>query len=818
MKKIILSLLILLLFTFPCMAEEDHIFIWDNFSRGLNSHISVYNVSNYQQAHTAQNVRINDEYGSISKRPTMVLKLDGGSASINGIHRYYKTDDTAYTVFATSTLLRYDNDGTATTIKTGLSDGEWWQFVTYTDTLIGWNGSDAPVKWDGATTTTANTDGARTANELCADLGAPFAELDTGTDLDASSWYQYKVAFYDGSTYHYNDARSNPIVTGSSVHNIALTDIPIGPSGTTHRYIYRTLGNSSQANVEADTTFYLVGTLSDNTTTTFSDDVTDNTADDDAAPKWSTVSAGTNSDPPTCKYGTIHKERLFLGNNSTYPSTLYWSDEYNPDFFSASDYEIIREDDGGEITFINELLGLLIIGKTNAIVHYYTNADDDGDWYASAPYTFIGCPSPYSVAVTPIGLIYYNKGLYTFIGESVKLISDSVTPEMNDVSETAIEEVVGYYFNGEYHFAYTSKSSDEGDNNRVLVYDIVRDAYVLDHKDINCFCAFTGGSDFGQLYSGSSTTDGYIYAHGGAPTSLDIRYGSQVSAGTHDDTRDRGTEKSPIVEIAWDCTIDGWLTELQTKDASITTIDSIETYLPDATIDRPDTDGDWTSDIYRINAGALERLYWNESLGSYGDVDLYIKTCDDAACSGDSFGSAYTDPTGSDVSSETAQDWVQIKASLSTTDIDYTPILYTDEGYMIKLVYSVTGATQESSFLSKFESGWIDLEPKGRIKRLKRIRVFYEGDSGDIDFRYYNEEGDIDTTFTIDLDVIPEQSTNDNYSGLGDEKIYTHYCTSNIGGLSPISRLWWFDISDESTDDWKIKRIEVKYAVEPEMD
>ena len=199
-------------------------------------------------------------------------------------------------MLSTSTTLEIgDATGTGTTtISSDLTDGKRWQFVTFKDVAIGMNGFDNPIKYDGKTTTTANTDGARTAGELCADLGAPFAELNTGTDLTAARWYQYKVQYLVSDVGYYSTARSNPILTGAAVHNITLTDIPIGPTGTTARYIYRTAGNTSKTNVEADTTFYLAATLSDNTTRTYNDDMDDTTLATKTA--WST--AGKYSSTP----------------------------------------------------------------------------------------------------------------------------------------------------------------------------------------------------------------------------------------------------------------------------------------------------------------------------------------------------------------------------------------------------------------------------------------------------------------------------------------------------------------------------------------
>ena len=795
----------------------------DNFSKGANSHISPYLIGKTQGSEV-RNLRTNVEFGAFAKRDTMVLLIDGGAASVNGIHRYYKSDATMNTIWATGTFLYYDASGTKTLLRSGLTDGAFWQFVTYKDNAIGWNGTDRTFAWDGEKDSTANTDGHRTAGDLATDLGAPFAELDTGTDLDASSWYQYKVAYYDGITYSYSDSRSNPILTGAAVYNIALIGIPIGPADTTTRYIYRTLGNASRANVIADDTFYLVETISDNSTQTFADTVTDDTADDDASPAWAEVSAGETATPPIFKYGTIHRDRLFGGNVASNLSTLYWSDPFNPDYFAATDFEIIREDDGDEITFVIEYKGLLTLGKTNTIQSFYTDNAVDSNWYASTPFSFVGCPAPYSVAVTPKGIFYYGyKGIYAYANQVSNLISDAVTDSVRDLSSTSIEEVIGHYFDNEYNFSYTSDSSGESKNNRVLIYDLIRDSYVLDYKNINSFVSFKSGADFGILYSGSSGSDGNIYAHEFSPSILFVRYKSQIDAGTFDDARSLGTEEIPTLELAWDCDIDGWLAELQTKNGSINTINDIGTYLPNATIDRPDTDGNWISPAYDLNAGSYDKLFWREELGATGDVTFQIRTDDNIGMASPSaWSTAVSDPAGSDISGTSAERYLQVRINLSTSDIDFGPTLTTSGAYLFRLVYLKTGSTKESDFLSKWDSGWRDLDPKSAWKKISRIRVFYQGTTGTLNIRYYNQDEN-DDNFDIDLSVnVGEQSCNvegeDCYGGVNDEKVFTHFAEGNEEGENPIGRLWRFEVSEEGIEPWSIQKIEIKYVGDSEID
>lgn len=571
MKKISIIALILLVAVaaFAERSREAIYHVIPSAEKGLNSHISPW-LTPENMATEATNVRVNDEYGSVSKRDVMVTEVTANTAAVKGLHRYYQSDGDAFTIAGSGTLLIYDSGVVSTTpvtIQNGLSDGKRWQFITYKDMMIATNGTNLPLKWDGLTTTTENTDNARTAGDLCAELGAPFAQLSSengGNDLDAEKWYQYKIAFYDGTTYSYSQSRSNPIKTGTAVsatQNLTLTDIPIGPTGTTYRYIYRTEGAANEAAVRADTSFYFVDVVTGNTVTTYNDAYPDATINTNRAPTWLTVTGGVNATPPICKFFDICSERLFEGNvitvtgntaanDTNYYSSVYWSDDGNPNYFYPTWFIDVRPDDGDQITFLKTFLGILTVGKTNSISKFYTEGSATTDWSLSNPFSFIGCHAPYSAQVTPLGIIYLNRhGLYRFTGQSSELISDAVTTNIEDISPANVAECVGYFWGNEYHLSYTSESSSSATNNRILIYDTVRDAYVLDTKNVDSFVAFNAGTDAGTLYTGSSSTDGVVAAN--SPT-IDLmlkKYKSELDAGTFSSTSSGGTEYSPTLSI-----------------------------------------------------------------------------------------------------------------------------------------------------------------------------------------------------------------------------------------------------------------------------
>lgn len=597
----------------------------------------------------------------------------------------------------------------------------------------------------------------------------------------------------------------------TTVSNITLSDIPIGPAGTTKRIIYRTVGDASRALVKADTTFYKVAEIADNTTTTYADSVADSTIDDNAAPTWATVSAGINATPPKGKIANVHDERLFISGNNTYASDVYWSDSFNPDYFAPESFVAVRPDDGDKVTFLKDQLGILTVGKSNTIQKMYTDGAPS-TWSVSNPMSFVGCPAPYSAVNTPEGIFYLSwKGLYKFTGQNSTLISDAVTPEITDILESNIDKAVGFFHKNEYQLAYTSKATGGTLNNRVLVYDLVRDAYSVDTKAIDSFEAFDSGDDFGILYSGSSQTDGYVYADEGSTSVLLRRYKTTIEEGAFEDSRISGevdstgypvgTEDAFWVELAWDDTIDG-------NSGTIDTDTGI--------IDRPDLSGTWTSPVYEVNASELTQLQWNEALGSYGDITFAVRSCDDSACSGEAWSSELTNPNGSDLTTLTANKYLQLRATLSTTNINYTPYLTADGRYLFRVFYVQAGVGEEPAIFSVWKSGWKSFGNQGNKKFLQRMRVFYKGDAGTLKVKYENNEGDVSRSFDVDMSVKAEDSTTDGYTGRDDYKVYEHYPEQNSeADPAPTGELWQFTIEHNGNEDWKVLGVEVQYQVDP---
>jgi hypothetical protein len=123
--------------------------------------------------------------------------------------------------------------------------------------------------WQGTTVLIVDT--AKGYFQWQLDIGAPLTTEDGAGNVDPGE-HSWLVTFVTGAGETNGGTNSTPLdVIGGSppVGSIVnLTAVPLGPVGTTSRKIYRTVsGNTGQ--------FLLVGTIPDNTTTNFADNVAD---------------------------------------------------------------------------------------------------------------------------------------------------------------------------------------------------------------------------------------------------------------------------------------------------------------------------------------------------------------------------------------------------------------------------------------------------------------------------------------------------------------------------------------------------------------
>jgi len=779
--------LLLIIFLLPTLSFaqdnsfKNKIYSFSDFSKGLVTKTSNYSLLP-NQGDICENLRFNSKYGSLSKRE-QILTYGTADATepITGIHRFYLKNGTKVLLVNHGDEIEKGTDSTGAFTKIlDLSSGDHrWQWLTWNNIAIGTDGYNQPVKYDGTSASATY-------------LGTCLATA-TATGAGPSGAYYYKVSFYTSSYEVELSVASNPVIVSDK--DISLSMIPIGPDTYGGEDV---IGRKIYRNKNGGSTYYLLtnGTIADNSTLILTD------SDSDAeisATAYPTVNNTTifSATPPKGKLCLIHYNRLFLANDPSNPSRIYYGDDSSVDYFVPSDYYWeIRPDDGDQITFIKHQKGLLTVGKENSIQKFYTDGSTpSADWSVSDPFSNVGCKAMYSAQESPLGIIYLGSdGIYKFDGQNSYLISESVTPEIDDILESNLSNCWGQYYQSQYFLAYPSRKTSISTNNRILILDLLAKAYEIDDWSSNCFTTFNSGTDWDVLYSGSSES-GLVYAH--KNQSYEVLHNKHSDfTGTWTNARYiptdvGGDDNSPIIEISRTTAIDDLTGTINNLTGSI---------------DRDSLTGSYISQALNIGAKKYDKLYWNESFISNGDnVTFAIRSAStEVGLSGAAWSSEFTDPSGSDISALTSGDWLQYRISMTTDSYSHSPIVSTS-GYTVRLSYFKEATSSETSIPLRWRSGWLDMGFAGYRKTLKKIECFHTGSSGTLTLKFTMLDFNTDThkyeevsdTFNIDL------STHQNY--------YSDYFTG--GGLS--GELLKLEITNSGISPLSIDRINLVMDGEP---
>ncbi|MFA6067526.1 MAG: hypothetical protein WC810_02995 [Janthinobacterium sp.] len=749
MKKLltILAILSISINAYSEEAAKDRLFILNDFSGGLASRPSSVGLPPKYDI-TANNMRLNTSAGEVTKRSVLYAYGQAdASEAITSIWRYYQADTDKFLLVTHGDEVEKGNDttGAFTNILSLTTGDRRWKWLTWHNLAIGGDGYNQPVQYDGNVITYVGTCGAK----------------DNGAGAGPNGTYTYKVSFYSASYEIILDVASAPVTVTDN--DIDLSMIPIAPDqilgeATTGRRIYRSTSTGI-----GPWRLLSNGQIANNTAVSLVD------SDADGALGAAYPTGNATWTPPKGKFLLVHDNRLFIAGDPSFPSRLYYSEDGSHDVFKNTSYFDIRNNDGTEITFIENLLGLLTIGKTTTIQKLYTNGDDPAaDWEISDPFSSVGCVAPYSAVNTPIGLFYLSfNGIYVFNGQNSVLISDIITPTINDILTTNLNNVAGAFSENLYYLAYASKSSGVAKNTKVLIYDIVGKSFVIDTLNINTFCVLSGGSDGGIIFAGASDS-GNVYTYVSASQEI-IHENWSDFTGTWSDMRYLpaivgGVSTSPTLELAWACTIDEWTDHLQAKDHKISQIEHINSYLPNAIIDRPDLNGTYISSVLQTaGASSYDQLKWNEifTAGVTMDVTFAMRSGpgEHPNATWTTFFGEVSNPSGSDVSGVTAQSYAQYRISMSTEHQASTPYVITEGGYTVKFTYNTVGSVADVSIPFKLETGWLDFDAPIYKKALRKGELWYSSSSfGTVTLRFDEYDGDYQE-YTIDLATYPDHYT-----------------------------------------------------------
>ena len=375
-------------------------------------------------------------------------------------------------------------------------------------------------------------------DNLTWELGSCKALLTAGgSNLDTAAAYKYQVTI--NTDVYICGAISNTATTDAGNRKVTLSNIPLGPAGTANRKIFRTEGGGS--------TYKLLTTIADNSTTTYIDDIADGSL-------GATIGAVTDDFPKGAEL-RVHRERFFITRDPSDPNKIYYSNPYLPHYIQQTvnlDYMEIEPNDNDEISGIPIQLGIMCCIKKNTIRKLHITSPVSGadptTWYADDPIVFSGCPAPWSIVQTAYGVAYLGwDHWYVFNGsQSIPILEEFDTGE---ILPADYNDTVSYYDPKDLLLAaYTDQGAAEQVHDKVLFYSFKRKALALDNVKVNCFGSRDGDDENGELYYGGSD-NGYVYKTTDAQITYQLRTKTEANAGTLSNIFVGGTESSPYIEV-----------------------------------------------------------------------------------------------------------------------------------------------------------------------------------------------------------------------------------------------------------------------------
>lgn len=336
---------------------------------------------------------------------------------------------------------------------------------TYQNLIFFGNGGSTPYKYNGTEFTRHGIPAATaTVSAVSNDTGVV-----TGTVF-------YKVTYVNSYLVE-GDVSSNTASLSVGSATVRLTDLPTAPQshGVNQRYIYRSSTVSG--------TYLRVGTISDNTTTTFDDDV----SDDDLG-----VAAPTDQgEPPDWKYIIKHKERLFLVDPDN-PMYLWYTPIGNPFKVEAEDFLKIGDGDGERITGLAVHADGIVVGKENSVWFVFMPDTTPGNWQIIKTNSAHGMASHKAAQSVDGRLLFLGKqyakptGWFALAGVRVeddrtdldagsinaKSKSDKIEPDVFTFAQSDLEKSASILYDNKAWFSVPG--SGETENSKVYQYDFQR--------------------------------------------------------------------------------------------------------------------------------------------------------------------------------------------------------------------------------------------------------------------------------------------------------------------------------------------------------
>lgn len=210
-------------------------------------------------------------------------------------------------------------------------------------------------------------------------------------------------------------------------------------------------------------------------------------------------------DAPLGAYITDIHNRLFIAGNREHPTRLYYSELNLPDQWEHEGLDNFIEvgNDSDLITGFINLRDNLVIFKEKSIWLLF---GDNPRNFSLKKVQDVGTTSTNSIVNIQNNILFLNqKGVYTFDGANIKIISTKIDDEISKIG--SLDSVYGAWYNQHYLISYPKGGRNY--NSSILTYDLIHNSWTY-FEGINAEC-FTHRDN--KLFFGDSNK-GLVYEYG----------------------------------------------------------------------------------------------------------------------------------------------------------------------------------------------------------------------------------------------------------------------------------------------------------------
>ncbi len=287
----------------------------------------------------------------------------------------------------------------------------------------------------------------------------------------------YLVTYRNSALVESDISSATATLTLASTATVSLVCLPVAPTsfGINARRVYRRDAGTA-------TTYKLVTTIADNTTTTYTDST--------PSASLGAVAPTDQGLPPVWKFAVSFQERLFMVDPAD-PMILYYSELGEPYVVKADNFIPINDGDGEVITALAVHANMLVVGKEASTWFIYMPDTDPANWIrikSTSPY---GWASHFAKGLFSDRTMFLGKqygkltGFMVLEGTQVRpnetdlsasdVVSDSgsdkIEPDVFNFTTTNIDFACGVEFKNKLRFAAPYSNAT---NNRVYEFDYQR--------------------------------------------------------------------------------------------------------------------------------------------------------------------------------------------------------------------------------------------------------------------------------------------------------------------------------------------------------